>query len=65
MVTKLSLRERHAVETRQRIVDVALALFLQHGYEATTTDEIAEQADVSPRTFFRYFATKEALLFHD
>ena len=65
MVAKVSLRERHAVETRQRIVDVALALFIEQGYEATTTDEIAEQADVSPRTFFRYFVTKEALLFHD
>ena len=65
MVAKVSLRERHAIETRQRIVDVALALFLEQGYEATTTDEIAEKADVSPRTFFRYFATKEALLFHD
>lgn len=65
MVPKVSLREKHAVETRQRIVDEALRLFVEVGYEAATVDEIAERAEVSPRTFFRYFATKEALLFHD
>src|SRR3546814_14625010 len=61
----VSLREKHAAQTRQRIVDVALGLFVDQGFDATTVDEIAEQADVSPRTFFRYFPTKEALLFHD
>lgn len=65
MTTKVSLREKHAVETRQRIVQAAMALFVAQGYDATTVDEIAERADVSPRTFFRYFNTKDALLFHD
>lgn len=65
MSAKVPLREKHATETRQRIVDEAMALFVERGYATTTVDEIAERADVSPRTFFRYFATKEALLFHD
>ncbi len=65
MPAKTSLREKHTNETRQRLVDVALELFVSQGYDATTIDEIAHEADVSPRTFFRYFATKEALLFHD
>src|SRR3546814_2063201 len=47
----VSLREKHAAQTRQRIVDVALGLFVDQGFDATTVDEIAEQADVSPRTF--------------
>lgn len=64
-MAKPSLREKHATETRQRIVDVATALFLAQGFDATTIDEIAARADVSPRTYFRYFPTKEALLFHD
>jgi AcrR family transcriptional regulator len=65
MPPKTSLREKHTIETRRRLVDVARGLFVSQGYDATTIDEIAHEADVSPRTFFRYFATKEALLFHD
>lgn len=65
MTAKVPLREKHATETRQRIVAEAMSLFVARGYASTTVDEIAEAADVSPRTFFRYFATKEALLFHD
>ncbi|MCL4291644.1 MAG: TetR family transcriptional regulator [Acidimicrobiia bacterium] len=60
-----TLRERHADRTRQRIVEAARGLFVDQGYDATTVDEIAAGADISPRTFFRYFATKDALLFHD
>lgn len=65
MAAKVSLREKHAVETRERIVRAAMALFVANGFGDTTVDEIAERADVSPRTFFRYFPTKDALLFHD
>lgn len=60
-----TLRERHADRTRRRIVDGAFELFVDQGFDATTVDQIATHADVSPRTFFRYFATKDALLFHD
>ncbi|CAN5422530.1 TetR family transcriptional regulator [soil metagenome] len=58
-------RERKAASTRQAIVASARRLFEDHGYAETTVDQIAEHADVAPRTFFRYFPTKEALLFAD
>ncbi|MFY0408435.1 TetR family transcriptional regulator [Solicola sp. PLA-1-18] len=53
------LRERRRLATRQEIYDVALGLFERQGVAATTVDEIAQAAGVSPRTFFRYFASKE------
>lgn len=48
--------------TRDRIVEAALALFRQHGLEATTTREIARQARIATGTLFNYFTSKEAIL---
>ena len=55
-------RERKKQETRQRISDVATALFFERGFEAVTVDEIAVAAQVSKMTVFNYFARKEELL---
>lgn len=59
----LRARKEHA--TRARLVDAALARFAEEGFETTTVDTIAEDAEVSRRTFFRYFPSKEDLLFVD
>lgn len=56
------LRERKRRETRQRIVDAGLRLFAAKGYEASTLDEIAAEADISRRTFFHYFKSKDEIL---
>lgn len=61
----MSRRERQAQRTRAAIVSAARELFDARGYNETTIDEIAERAGVAPRTFFRYFEAKEALLFAD
>ncbi|MCD5314294.1 TetR/AcrR family transcriptional regulator [Kineosporia babensis] len=53
------LRDRRRAQTEQEIGEVALTLFEKQGIDGTTVDEIARLAGVSPRTFFRYFATKE------
>lgn len=53
------IRERKKAERRRRIEQSALALFETNGFAATTIDDIATAADIAPRTFFSYFATKE------
>lgn len=58
-----SVRERNQKDTRSRIGQAALRLFLQQGYADTTIDQIAEAAGVSRRTVFHHFATKDAMLF--
>jgi AcrR family transcriptional regulator len=59
------LRERKKQQTRESIATTALALFSSRGYHATTVADIAAAADVSERTVFGYFATKEDILFSD
>jgi AcrR family transcriptional regulator len=59
------LRERKKVRTRSSIQHAALRLFRKKGYEDTTIREIADAAEVSESTFFRYFGSKEALVFQD
>jgi AcrR family transcriptional regulator len=56
-------RGDHKRRTREALVDAALTLFAAKGYEATSVEEIAQWAGVSPRTFFRYFETKDRVLF--
>ena len=59
------LRERKKAKTRAAIRECAMRLFYAQGYEATTVEQIAEAAEVSPSTFFRYFRTKEDVVLSD
>ncbi|RSM72565.1 TetR family transcriptional regulator [Actinoplanes sp. ATCC 53533] len=59
------LRERKKAKTRAAIREHAMRLFDEQGYAATTVDQIAEAADVSQSTFFRYFPTKEDVVLSD
>jgi AcrR family transcriptional regulator len=58
-------RERNRIRTHDALREAALARFARQGFDATTVEQVADDADVSVRTFFRYFSCKEAVLFGD
>ena len=58
-----SRRDEHKRRTRAALRDAALDLFSAQGFDSTTTEEIADRAGVAVRTFFRYFPTKESVLY--
>jgi AcrR family transcriptional regulator len=60
----LGLRERKKLRTRETIVRVALQLFSEQGFADTTIRQIADAADVAPRTVSAYFPVKEQIVFH-
>lgn len=59
---QITLRERKRQAVQREVKTVAVGLFLANGYESTTVDQIAMAAGLSPRSFFRYFANKEAVV---
>ena len=58
----MGLRETKAARTRQQIVDAALDLFIEHGFDQTTMEEIAERAEIGSSTLYRYFPSKDLVI---
>ncbi|PJJ71134.1 AcrR family transcriptional regulator [Diaminobutyricimonas aerilata] len=58
-MSEVGLRERKRLATRRAIQHAAITLTGEHGFDAVTVDDIARRADISPRTFFNYFSSKE------
>lgn len=62
--TTEGLRERKKRQTREAIAQAAMALFVEHGFDAVTVADVARAADVSEKTVFNYFPAKEDLVLH-
>lgn len=59
------LRERKKIKAMRHIQDTALRLFGEHGFTSVTIERVADEAEVSPSTVYRYFGTKEQLVLYD
>ena len=59
----MNLRERNKLRNKRELAEISLRLFLKDGFDQTTVEAIAREAQISARTFFRYFPTKEEAFF--